>query len=114
MKRELSKHNVHFEKIYYCPHHPDEKCSCRKPEIGMLKQAQKYFNLDLTKSIMIGDHDKDIEAGKRAGCTTILVRNSKYDIIQKPDIIVNDLLEAALWIKKKITKIKSQVPNSKH
>jgi D-glycero-D-manno-heptose 1,7-bisphosphate phosphatase len=66
--------------IYYCPHHPDAKteryrltCNCRKPEPGMLLQAAKEHNIDLQKSYVIGDKWSDVEAGKNAGCQTILV-----------------------------------------
>ena len=66
--------------IYYCPHHPEAKteryrltCNCRKPEPGMILQAAKEHNIDLQKSYVIGDKRSDIEAGKNAGCQTILV-----------------------------------------
>jgi D-glycero-D-manno-heptose 1,7-bisphosphate phosphatase len=66
--------------VYYCPHHPDaivEKykidCQCRKPRPGMLLRAAKEHHIDLQKSYVIGDKLSDIEAGKNAGCQTILV-----------------------------------------
>lgn len=70
--------------IYYCPHHPDKgfsgevatlkiECNCRKPKPGMLLQAAKDFNIDLTKSWMIGDSENDILAGKNAGCQVLLI-----------------------------------------
>ena len=66
--------------IYYCPHHPNAKiekyrvdCLCRKPGPGMILQAAKEHHIDLQKSYVIGDKLSDIEAGKNAGCQTILV-----------------------------------------
>jgi len=63
--------------IEFCPHHPElgEACDCRKPSPGMLQRAAHRFNLDLARSVMIGDSISDLEAGRRAGCRTILVRS---------------------------------------
>jgi len=73
----LNKENARIDAYYYCPHHPDfgDKivCSCRKPEIGLILQAQKDFDIDLSSSFMIGDKATDIESGNRAGMTSILV-----------------------------------------
>ncbi len=73
---------IHFQKFYYCPHHPEfariekygKKCSCRKPESGMLLQAAEEFDLDLSSSLMFGDKFSDIEAGKALGCKSFLVQ----------------------------------------
>ena len=73
MEKELEKHNVKIEKIYYCPHGWDDGCKCRKPKPGMLFQAAREYDLDLTKSIFIGDDERDFQAGSAAGCRTILV-----------------------------------------
>ncbi|MCD6173813.1 MAG: D-glycero-beta-D-manno-heptose 1,7-bisphosphate 7-phosphatase [Sulfurimonas sp.] len=69
MIREFEKNNINIYKVYYCPHHPDisGKCSCRKPHVGMLLQAKKEFDIDLKNSIIIGDKERDIEAGLNAG-----------------------------------------------
>lgn len=58
-----------ISKVYYCPHHPDitGPCECRKPNPGMIIEAVKEFNLDITECILIGDMESDIEAGRRAG-----------------------------------------------
>lgn len=66
-----------IDAIYYCPHNWDEGCECRKPKPGMLYQAQKDFSLNLTKCILIGDDDRDIEAGNAAGCRTYQVEGNK-------------------------------------
>jgi D-glycero-D-manno-heptose 1,7-bisphosphate phosphatase len=60
---------VDVKKVYHCPHHPEisGECSCRKPHAGMLLEAQKEFNIDLKNSILVGDKERDIEAGLKAG-----------------------------------------------
>lgn len=75
----LGKERAYVNAIYYCPHHPDKgypeerpeykiKCECRKPAPGMLLQAAKDWNIDINKSFMIGDSDRDVQAGEAAGC----------------------------------------------
>ena len=75
-----------MDAIYYCPHHPHKgyegeipelkiDCDCRKPKPGMLLKAADDFNIDLTKSWMIGDSENDVLAGKAAGCKTELLKN---------------------------------------
>ena len=63
--------------VYYCPHHPRaaHPCACRKPQPGLLLQAAARLNIDLARSWMVGDILDDIEAGRRAGCRSILVDN---------------------------------------
>ncbi|WP_455532695.1 HAD-IIIA family hydrolase [Roseburia inulinivorans] len=80
----LGKEGAYIDALYYCPHHPDKgfegerpeykiECGCRKPKPGMLLKAAEDYNIDLSQSIMIGDGKNDMEAGKAAGCQTILV-----------------------------------------
>jgi D-glycero-D-manno-heptose 1,7-bisphosphate phosphatase len=80
LERELEREGAWIDRIYYCPHHPTEGkppynivCSCRKPETGMLRQAAQEFDLDLRRSFVVGDRIVDIQAGRTAGATTILV-----------------------------------------
>lgn len=68
--------------FYYCPHHPEGtvagygvRCDCRKPEPGMLLRAQAELGLDLDQSWLVGDILNDVEAGRRAGCRTVLIDN---------------------------------------
>ncbi|HXZ94926.1 MAG TPA: D-glycero-beta-D-manno-heptose 1,7-bisphosphate 7-phosphatase [Dehalococcoidia bacterium] len=84
MKDNLAREGARIDAMYYCPHHPEArieryrvKCNCRKPEPGMLTRAGKELNLDLRQSFMVGDKLSDIEAGKRAGCKTIMVRTGQ-------------------------------------
>ncbi|GJM11985.1 MAG: D-glycero-beta-D-manno-heptose-1,7-bisphosphate 7-phosphatase [Pseudohongiella sp.] len=63
--------------IFYCPHHPDDGCSCRKPNTGLLEQIEKEFDCELLDSFFVGDSLKDIEAAKAFACSPILVRTGK-------------------------------------
>ena len=69
MIKEFLKYGVEITKVYHCPHHPDisGECECRKPKPKMLLDAKKEFDLDMQNSIMIGDKERDIEAGLNAG-----------------------------------------------
>lgn len=67
MLSEFEKEGVKIEKIYFCPHAPEADCLCRKPEPGMLLKAANELNIDLARSIMIGDKDSDVQAGQSAG-----------------------------------------------
>lgn len=77
MLNELKDYGAYIDAIYYCPHLSEDNCNCRKPKHGMLQQADKDFNIDFKNSWLIGDEDKDIEAGKRAGCNTCQVTPEK-------------------------------------
>ena len=83
----LGRDGAYIDAIYVCPHHPDKgfegerpeykiDCDCRKPKPGLLLQAAKDFNIDLSQSIMIGDSDRDVEAGEAAGCKPVLVKTN--------------------------------------
>lgn len=73
MENELAQEGVSLDAIYYCPHGWDDNCLCRKPLPGMLFQAQRDFHLDLTKTLFVGDDERDQQAGEAAGCQTALV-----------------------------------------
>ncbi len=108
MKAELAKNGAVLDAEYYCFHHPEAKidklrvdCVCRKPQPGLLLQAAKDMNLDLSQSWMIGDGLTDIQAGSNAGVKTILVGTMKCELCHlmdeqgaRPDAICSDLLKA--------------------
>jgi D-glycero-D-manno-heptose 1,7-bisphosphate phosphatase len=76
MLNQFSKKNISILDVFFCPHDPKSKCSCRKPQPGMLVDAKNKYNIDLEKSWMIGDKETDIEAANLAGINnTILVRS---------------------------------------
>ena len=89
METLLGKDGAYIDGMYICPHHPDKgfegerpeykfDCDCRKPKPGLLLQAAKDFNIDLSQSYMIGDSDRDVEAGNNAVCKdSILVETNK-------------------------------------
>jgi D-glycero-D-manno-heptose 1,7-bisphosphate phosphatase len=68
----------------YCPHHPEEGCSCRKPSPGMIKAASEIFQFSLPKTIFIGDRDSDLLAAKRAGCRGLILDRSGQSIEDPP------------------------------
>ncbi|MHC4289266.1 MAG: D-glycero-alpha-D-manno-heptose-1,7-bisphosphate 7-phosphatase [Planctomycetota bacterium] len=80
LKKQLAAENAVIDALYYCPYHPEGEVenfsiesNLRKPNAGMLLQAEEDLDIDLTQSWMIGDSYRDIQAGKAAGCHTILV-----------------------------------------
>jgi histidinol-phosphate phosphatase family protein len=68
----LGEHGIHAA-TYYCPHSPDDRCQCRKPNPYLLLRAARDLDIDLARSYMIGDRLTDVEAGAAAGCKTILL-----------------------------------------
>jgi len=101
LTEKLLKHGIVLDASYHCPHDPtQEKCQCRKPEIGMIQQACHDFDLDLTNSLVIGDSECDILMGKNAGIKTILIRNPGKNVLEPPDYTADNLLDAANWLKK--------------
>ena len=70
MRRELAKHGAHVDAIYYCPHHPDDNCECRKPKPKMVLQAARDLDIDLSQSYVIGNSEMDVELARQAGCKT--------------------------------------------
>ena len=86
--------------IYFCPHTPEDRCSCRKPATGLLIQAASELGFEPSATIVVGDKLTDIEFGQRAGATTILLspKGAPEDATVVPDFIVRNLLEAAQTI----------------
>lgn len=82
-----------------CLHDDADGCACRKPNPGMLQAAADELRLNLSASFMVGDRWRDVEAGRRAGCTTVFI-DAGYEEQQPeaPDAIVKSLAEAANWI----------------
>ncbi len=73
LRQQLAKMGCDLDGIYYCPHRPDEGCSCRKPAPGLILKAAKELGIDTSASYMIGDKEIDLEAARRAGCHGIRV-----------------------------------------
>lgn len=104
LKKELG-----IDEIYSCPHHPKltGECACRKPQAGMIKQAAQDFDINISKSYMVGDNLNDIKTGNNAGVKkTFRIGASREEIIELqyqkkifPDYTLPDLLEVAKKIK---------------
>ncbi len=74
LQRVMRNKGIEISEVYYCPHHPDvTSCICRKPDSQMLEKGMARFNIDPLQSYFIGDADRDIEAGKKVGVTTLKV-----------------------------------------
>ena len=105
MNSELNKDGAELDGEYYCLHHPEAvvekyriKCDCRKPLPGLLFKAAREKNIDLKQSWLIGDNLSDIQAGKAAGCRTILIGTMKCELCRLlreknvfPDKIVGNI-----------------------
>ena len=109
LKTLLGEKGAFVDDIFYCPHHPDKgfegevpelkfDCECRKPKTGMIDEAVKKYNIDLSKSYMVGDSTMDLELARNAGVKSVLVdtgfagNDGKYD--RSCDIEAKDLLDA--------------------
>jgi D,D-heptose 1,7-bisphosphate phosphatase len=105
MKDDLAARGAFLDGEYYCLHHPEArleqykvKCGCRKPEPGLLLQAAQVMNIDLQASWLIGDNLSDVQAGKKAGCRTVLLGKMKCELCHlmderqvRPDHICDNL-----------------------
>jgi len=105
LAQQLAHYDAHLDAIYYCPHRPDQGCACRKPEPGLLERAAEEHHLDLGRCYLVGDKASDLEAGRRAGCRTVLVltgygaeQRADIEASTPPDYVAGDLLEAVHWI----------------
>jgi D-glycero-D-manno-heptose 1,7-bisphosphate phosphatase len=118
LQQLMQSKGVELDGFYFCPHHPDGTireyamdCNCRKPKAGMFLKAAKDFNIDLSKSWMIGDILHDVEAGNSAGCKSILIDNGNetewyMNEFRKPDYMANNINDAAnhiLYIAKNLS-----------
>jgi D-glycero-D-manno-heptose 1,7-bisphosphate phosphatase len=96
IQRDLRGCGASIVDFYYCPHDVGEACSCRKPAPGLLLAAAEEHELDLTRSVMIGDSETDVEAGRAAGCFTI--RIAEPTTSSRADLIVHGLRSAVDWL----------------
>ena len=84
--------------IEVCYHVDSDECPCRKPKPGMLLDAARRYDIDLTKSYLVGDRWRDILAGDAAGCFTILVTGGDDERPSTPGVVVNSLSRAAEFV----------------
>ncbi len=103
VRRLLAQAGVTPSQFYYCPHTARDACACRKPAPGLLLMASREHGIDLTRSWMIGDVLDDVEAGRRAGCRTVLIDNGsetrwRDGPLRRPEFCVVDVATAARCI----------------
>jgi D-glycero-D-manno-heptose 1,7-bisphosphate phosphatase len=107
MTQAVSSAGGRIDAVYFCPHHPDEQCDCRKPRTGLYVQAARKFDIDLSQSIVIGDAVADIEAARAIGAKPILVLTGRgpeahTQLINNHSDYTTaaDLMEAVEWIER--------------
>jgi heptosyltransferase II len=103
----LEQEQAALDAIYFCPHHPNDGCHCRKPNAGMVERAVSELQLDLRRSYMIGDHARDVQLAQRVGAKAILITSGSVDQqaldrLQAeqvmPDTVAKSMAEAVDWI----------------
>jgi heptosyltransferase II len=118
LKRLLDGAGVTLDAIYFCPHHPDDGCECRKPNRGMIDQAVRECGVTLDHSYLIGDHSRDIELAQRVGVRSILVTTgvvSPQDAERlkasgpAPAWVASSLAEAADWLLSDASRLSGQI-----
>jgi D-glycero-D-manno-heptose 1,7-bisphosphate phosphatase len=110
---QLAGSDAHVDGLYVCPHHPTEgeppyrqRCECRKPKPGLLLRAAAEMDLDLTRSVMVGDKPSDLEVAPVVGARAVLVltgygrgeweyQRDRFRV--PPDYVATDLLDAVEW-----------------
>ncbi|OCL83700.1 D-glycero-beta-D-manno-heptose 1,7-bisphosphate 7-phosphatase [Arcobacter porcinus] len=100
MLNEFKKMDINILKVYFCPHNPDEDCSCRKPKNGMILEALNDFEIDLNNSWLIGDKLSDIECAKNANIPNRVLINEK-DEKNKDFFVAKSLFDSLKYIKEK-------------
>ncbi|MBI1871464.1 MAG: HAD-IIIA family hydrolase [Chlamydiae bacterium] len=108
MLEEFSQDGIDIDDVSFCPHRPEEKCLCRKPQAKMIKDLAKKHHIELNNSYVIGDKISDVLTGKNAQCKTILLLSENEgvnldeddDEWPSPDYVADDLSGAAEWILK--------------
>ncbi len=103
----LEQEDVALDAIYFCPHHPDDGCRCRKPNVGMVERAVSELQLDFRRFYLIGDHARDIQLGHRVGAKSVLLTPVPVDAQSlerlkaekaMPDAMAKSMAEAVDWI----------------
>jgi heptosyltransferase-2 len=106
LRHVLEAEGASIDGIFYCPHHPDDRCRCRKPETGLIDRARKELALECDRSYVVGDKLADVRLAHRIGATSILVRTGHGEQVLKswpesersPDRVADDLPGAIQWL----------------
>lgn len=115
MVAQVTSAGGRIDAVYFCPHHPDENCDCRKPRTGLYTQGAREWDIDLARSYVVGDAMADIVAARAIGAAPILVltgrgneqhealkaNNHRSDLGHSGYYVAGDLLDAVEWIWRK-------------
>jgi histidinol-phosphate phosphatase family protein len=108
----IRPYGARIDGIFFCPHHPQDGCECRKPKAGLIDQAVNRFALDLSQCYLVGDKRSDLETAHTASVPGVLVMTSSYsaDVVrardagQVPiDYVADSFVDAVDWIERQIT-----------
>ena len=100
MLKEFEKNSIKILKVYFCPHTPEENCTCRKPNIAMIKNACEDFDIDLQNSWLIGDKVSDIKTAINANIKNHILLGFKQEKPFESSFQVNTLIDTINIIKK--------------
>jgi len=95
---EYLQNELGIDDFYYCPHHPDEGCTCRKPEPQMALEARLRHRINFKKSYVVGDKESDVLVAKNIGAAGILLSSTPLFETSTASYIAKDLKDAASWI----------------
>lgn len=105
LRTELARNRAGLDGIYYCPHHPKQRCSCRKPSPLLARRALRQMKLTLSCAVMIGDKKADIDLGRALGISTVFLKTGhgrsqreKFGRSIKPTHECHGILDAARWV----------------
>ena len=104
LEEMLAEHHAHVDAFYYCPHHPDDGCACRKPTPTMFQRAAAELGFDLGRSVLVGDTLTDIAPAAELGCRSVLVltgygrEHAQRLGAVRPDHVAENLGAAVEWI----------------
>ncbi len=105
MCAEVVRAGGRIDAVYYCPHQPEDRCTCRKPQPGLYQRAAREFEIDLTRSFVVGDAESDVAAARAIGARAILVltgrgQAQRAEVVNNhfDCVVVDDLRAAVEWI----------------
>lgn len=104
MKEKVKAAGGRLDAVYYCTHQKEDRCACRKPKTALFRRARLRFGISLKETCVVGDSIRDIIAGKRLHCRTILVLSGREKLSRKrewevqPDVVKKNLLKAVEWM----------------
>lgn len=117
LRADLRRRGTRIDAIYFCPHHPQARCSCRKPSPVLARRAVRDMGLTLSGAVMVGDKKADIDMGRALGISSILLRTGhgrdqrqRFGRSLNPTHSAKDILGAARWIIRRDGRDRGSVP----